>query len=487
LGARTRLRRLISPGRVERIALWCFVAASVLLRVILAVVNHDANDDHMAVVDFIITHARLARIGECFECGQAQFYHSLVARTVQLLGLTGQRETYHSVGQVYTLAAGLATLAAGCALIREATSDERLRLRAFALFACNPALVELSVQASNDGFAVCFGSLCIWLTIRLTRVALSEPLALSRVLWPAYSVIAAGLSKANGVVIFLATALVFLARVAAPSLRAGLRWNALAALGIVTVPAIVLFLAFGPYVPSYEVRGSPFALGVAESGGLPKFCEPTPAREDEAWQYPGVLSICDGYLTFKIADVVRQPYITIGSDDYSGARTSLWTQLYARSHFLYFENWPASWRMLTPPIIWLGRLSMIAGLLTLAITAYGFAAALYRLLVPPSIGGWIDRLWSPEGAVVVFGLGLLASSAWLNAVHRDSANMKAIYVYPAILCAAWSFVRGAALLAERRRPFKQPIVADRFVGGSVFVNCVLYLTQIAMLTWKLAF
>jgi hypothetical protein len=473
--------------RYERVALWFFVAASIVLRVWLAVVNRDANDDHMSVAGYIVSNGKLPHMGDCFECFQALLYHSLVARTIQVLGLTGRYDTYHSIGQVYALLAGLVTLAAGALLIVDATADARLRLRALALFACNPALVTLSVQATNDSFSTAFGSLCVWLMVRLTRVALTARLSITQVSWPCYAAILGGLSKGTGVVIYLGAAVLFAARAVAPDLGKGLRRNAWLALSLAVVPALVLFIAFGPYVYNYHARGSPFALGVAESGGLPKFCEPTPARRDEAWEYPGILSVCDGYLTFKIADVVRQPYITIGTDDYSGARTSLWTQIYARARFLFFEQWPPTWRLLSPEVIWTGRLAMLFGLLTMAVTGYGFFDALRHVALPPSLRGWIDRLWSPEGAIAVFGLAMLASSAWLNAVHRDSANMKAIYLYPAVLCAVWSFVRGATLLHDRPWIFGRSERADGFVGDAVFVNCVLYLTQISMLAWKLAF
>ena len=47
---------------------------------------------------------------------------------------------------------------------------------------------------------------------------------------------------------------------------------------------------------------------------------------------PGLTSVVDGLLTFRYVDLLRHPRNTQGRRVYPRHRTSVWTQVYARTH-----------------------------------------------------------------------------------------------------------------------------------------------------------
>jgi hypothetical protein len=373
-------------------------------------------------------------------------------------------------------------LLAGRRFIWETTADRRVRSWALALLCCSAPLAGISVQATNDTFAILFASLALLLTAQLARIAPPAPLPLANVALLSGACILAALSKGSGLVVFAAIMALFVWRTLTRIAHTDERGPNLAALAILCLPFFALVPLAGQYVETYRASGTPLALNVSKNAP-PGLCAPVMPTEIGALDRPGVLSVCDGFFTFKLGEILRQPYVNGAPNDFTGARTSVWTQLYARSYFLFFEQWPARWSGTQPQIVALGRATLSLGLLPTAIALAGFVPGLASFATERRLA---VRVWSESGALVVPGLAMLAGFVALNYQYRDYASMKAIYLFPVIFSAIWCFERGAtgirsALAARGVRPN----AVENVIGAGVFALCSLYVVSLGLLAWKL--
>src|SRR6056297_2660208 len=75
--ARLGLKRMPSLDHA-RLRRWILLPA-IALRVVLALVNTDANDNHLAVVEIIVAENRLPDLEEAFQAYHSKLYHATVA------------------------------------------------------------------------------------------------------------------------------------------------------------------------------------------------------------------------------------------------------------------------------------------------------------------------------------------------------------------------------------------------------------------------
>ena len=116
---------------------------------------------------------------------------------------------------------------------------------------------------------------------------------------------------------------------------------------------------------------------------------------------PGVQSIVDGYLTFRILDLVRDPQITNGAKIEQEHRTSVWTQLYARANFAQFEQHPKSWLTKDPNVMAIAKCSFVLGLLPLLFLLAGLARGSLRSM--RAILSWVGpKKNEPEALAWIF-------------------------------------------------------------------------------------
>jgi hypothetical protein len=154
---------------------------------------------------------------------------------------------------------------------------------------------------------------------------------------------------------------------------------------------------------------------------------------------PGVTSIVDSLLTFRFLDMLINPVITNDPHKYPQHRTSLWSQLYGRTHFAHFDAWPPSWQLpqgrwqWATHLVWnLGRLIFVCALfptilLLAAMWRRIVAAILSVIRAQPSslqLGEWLLDL-------SVFGY--IAFIVAYSLQYRDFSVMKAIFIYPGLL------------------------------------------------------
>ena len=135
--------------------MWAAVILGVVFRLGGAVVNTEANDDHMQVIRVLSTERRIPAPDEFWESFQPLLYHATVASAlVALPELPPGRDT--KVAQGISCAAGLLTLFILSAFVRRLNVSESIADVAIALASLNAALISVSIQATNDAFVILF-------------------------------------------------------------------------------------------------------------------------------------------------------------------------------------------------------------------------------------------------------------------------------------------------------------------------------------------
>jgi hypothetical protein len=160
---------------------------------------------------------------------------------------------------------------------------------------------------------------------------------------------------------------------------------------------------------------------------------------------PGILSVQDGFFTFKFIDLLRHPRIENGPA-YLSSRTSLWTQLYGRAYSVHFDNWPYSWSTTGEQGFPLSRAIYILALLPTLLLLVGAAMEIFLTLK-----SLIKR--NPAlAAETNYGLTALIFSGFVLFIilyaleYRDYSVMKAIFLYPAMLAFPLLFLRAGERL-----------------------------------------
>ena len=425
-----------------------FVLA-VAVRLGLAAVNREANDPHIEVISMFADTGAFPGPGELVAGYHPKLYHWVCATLIRLLSI-GSIPARVVLSQFVNVAAGAATLWYFRTFLRRLELPRRLEFLAFALFALGPDLVGINAQATNDSFVILFSTAAITSTWLLVRDGGRFHLALM-VLWTGLAI----LSKGSGWVVFAAE----LAILSAAALQGGAPAARRHGTSLLVLAAVILSTApfIGPYFSHAVEYGTPFVLNVPKDPP-PSFLERTIVNR------PGVTSIADSYLTFRFLDLLETPYITQDMAWYPLHRTSLWSQLYGRWNSSRFPQYPPSWASTGPVVVALTRALFVFALFPLSLVFLGLGKEL--------AASWGVRRGSKESLIfVVFAAGFVAMILKLTYEYRYFFTMKAIYVYPALLCAIRFFVVGyqAAFAGPDRRDG-----ARRLFDAAIGVLVVLY-------------
>jgi hypothetical protein len=453
-----------------------FFLISVALRLAMVIINRQANDNHMEVVSLILSTKELPIKADCEECFSPKLYHGIVALAIQAIGWTKElvyRQTV--VAQFINFLAGIVTLAiAGIFILGFPIRNDRFKIVSFALVAFNPPLIGISSQATNDAFAILFSTAAIYLTYVYFQK--QKPWILAVVL---LMVLLGISSKTN-------------AWVTAAIIAAALAIRALVQKGprIKNILAVVLFLILvltlsilnplNQWITNARVYGSPILLNI------PKPPPPDLFQQTSAGK-PGILSVADGFFTFKFISLMEHPR---NENDFvlSSApfRTSLWTELYASAHSIHFINWPSTWFtsgdqdfFLTRGIFLLAFLPTLLLLIGALMEAFTVCKSILKM----------DR---PTIQSKSFGLFALTFFGYLLFLviyayqYRQYGVMKAIFIYPGLLSFpvlfwnAWSYLEGRISNQLGRFSALIPI-------GTILL-CLFYtldvVTMIIQLYWK---
>jgi hypothetical protein len=419
-------------AQASRFYWWIVVLVFLLaagLRGALAVFNREANDNHYEVIELILEGRTGLTMADCHECFHPKLFYYVCAAMIRAGGLANEPSRIVA-GQLLNALAGMVTLGFVFVALNRLQLQPKWRLWTFALIALNPRLIAIHGQLSNDSFAILFGTGAIFLTLKLLQspslgLAVATQLVLSFAL----------MTKGTTWVVAIAMVIVFLVRALLEESKQ------LSRLFVV----LYLVTALNGWA-SVELAGYDFEhYDIYANKGR---WQPLYIWEKTQVGRPGVQSIVDGYLTFRLADLLRDPQITNGVVIQQAHRTSVWTQLYARANFAQFEQHPRSWLTTNPNVMHVARCSIVLGLLPLLFLLVG--------LVRSGIGSLLAwRRWGvPQSndyagffcALVCFGY--IAFMIKFTADYRDFAAMKLIYMFPGVLPFAFVLADGMQTLTD---------------------------------------
>jgi len=147
------------------IAFTIILLGAILIRIQLALYNQQSNDPHLPVTRYIIRHNELPQKNECWECFQPKLYYSSLAYLYQYTGLVdnADRDAQKVVAQLINAAAGSVTLVIiWLFLRRQKDIRDEARILVFSIWAFNPQLIGINIQATNDTLLILFCTLAIY-------------------------------------------------------------------------------------------------------------------------------------------------------------------------------------------------------------------------------------------------------------------------------------------------------------------------------------
>jgi hypothetical protein len=408
-----------------------------LLRVALALVNLEANDNHLEVIIPIADENRIPGREEIEGEGfQPKLYHVTVAAVWKTFSVSSLPIRTRAA-QLVSCAAGIATLWLALMFLKShAWGSPKVGCLSFALVALNPGLIGINAQATNDSFVILFANLALY-----SGYHFFEKRRVRDFIGMTTASILAPLSKGNGLVVCMAILIVFaIALLRERSGEARTRGQTLLYGSIFVVGFVLVVPRAGLYWEHYRRYGSPFVNPI-----LPA---PFPNAFEKTFVYkPGVTSIMDSLVTFRLYDLLRNPVSTTDGEKYPLHRTSLWSQLYGRAHFAHFDAWPPSWRLpndggqrVASLVQNLGRLIFLAALfptMLLLVATWKRNVSTVRWFAGvkgshASLGDWL---------LYLSVLGYLAFIVVYSLRYRDYAVMKAIFILPGLLGFLMLFAR----------------------------------------------
>jgi hypothetical protein len=442
-------------------------AAAIILRALLAYVNFEANDPHWQVSEIIMKEGRLPDKDECFECFQPKLYHGFVAQIWKNYFPSSDLNDRIKIAQWINACAGILTILIVWMFLRRLSVGNAAKLTAFSLIALNPCLIAINAQATNDSFAILFGTAALY-CLYLFFVS-----AKRRYFWGlAVFAIFTALSKGTGLVLCVGIIAAFAIKCISSSGRpSSPPKNFLSYLLIFMTLFFTVVPFAGEYYQRYRRHGSPFVTN--------KVIEPPPHLFKETYILrPGTTSIAGTFFTFRLADLLKHPFVTNDFPISSPHRTSLWSQLYGRTHFVFFDQWPPMWYSVHPTILNLGRLAFLLALLPTVV----LVLQLLRNTV-----GHVRALLERRGKRFsqrhdwIFDLVLwlnLVFIVYLNYLYRDFSWMKSIYIFPALLCAAYLLAKGFDTVYNVSR-------RTHLIVANVTALLLVYVLIISALIYKL--
>jgi len=457
---------------------WLFRSSSILmltfaigavLRLWLAIVNTEANDNHLPVIRTIAFDHRVPAREEAWEAFQPKLYHTTVALLWQLVP-NATSLTLIRIAQLVSCAAGILTLAVILHFLRERRLRPVVSLLTFGSVALSPALIGSAAQATNDSFVILFATLTLYFGARFfARWQRRDliPLVLSAVL--------AGVSKGNGLVVIVAVLTTFGLAIVWPALAAPTpnRRSAFlygGAFALVVLPAVWFI---GPYASFERQYGTPFVTNWTPSS--------RPSLVHETYvDRPGLTSIAHGLFTFRFVDLLQHPVSTAHPTNYPRHRTSLWTRVYAQTHAARFEGWPRSWRSTAAAVLDLNRVLFVLGMIPTTLLAVGVVSTA-RSLVRHGQDRAASILW------LVALAGYMAFVAVYSIRLRDYSSMKGLFVLPAALAGAALLSAGISSVltwSERGRRHRRVFARSLLTGFAILL--ITYAADISLLVRDLS-
>ena len=404
---------------------------SIGLRIGLVSVNREANDPHDEVITYIIENNALPEKDDCWECFQPKLFHYTTAKILQIPLLEEARTDQSDMVlqlEIINLIASIFILITIAVFIHQLpVGNENLKLISFALVALNPKLIGINAQFTNDTFAILFSSLALYFT---SRYLMKQKWSLF-LLMIVFTIL--GIStKTNVWVIAIAIFMSLLVK-AWTGKEKFMRIFLIAMLYAISTLTISTLNPLNQYIHNMKEHDAPVLLNM-EKKEFPNYFHKTEVGR------PGILSIYDGFFSFRYFDLLQHPLIEVG-ESYTPTRTSLWTMLYARTHSLHFSNYPETWAAEGEKGFNLSRAIFIFALPPTILILFGFLLEIFYTL--KSFFKRDKNLSSNhlDGLSAITFFGYVSFIIIYALSYRDFSVMKPVFMYPAILFLPVFFMR----------------------------------------------
>jgi hypothetical protein len=335
------------------------------------------------------------------------------------------------------------------------------------LVALNPKLIGIYAQATNDSFVIMFSTATLYSIYYFFKTKKSKYFIGLTI----FSILA-GLSKGNGLILFFGILFVFILKLIAEKKFLLHPNNYLPQITIFSFIYLLIVPVCGQYYYNYREFGSPFTINIKEYP-FPHFFQKT------YYSRPGVTSIASSYFTFRIIDMVKHPTITNDTFNYPLHRTSLWSQLYGRTHFIFFDFWPPRWQTSNTRILNIGRATLIVALIPTFILLLEIFKAICRRTINIVKSDFKFVAEENDWIFDIFLFGYILFILSYTLIHRDFATMKAIFIFPVLLSVINLFSKGFYHICKQ---YAKSISVLDLLFGILFI---LYFLNIIYLIFNL--
>lgn len=440
---------------------------AISLRFFLALVNNDSNDNHFEVIKIIQNENRIPVKSDCNECYHPKFFHlfsAVILKSLPFLDIQYQI----IVVQLINSLAGIITLYIIYLFLNKLIVDDQIKIIGFSLLAFNPKFLGINVQITNDSFVILFSTASIFFMYNFLKYHRKASFYFMIVF-----VVLSGLTKGNGIVVVGVLSLILLIRLFMCLYAHLERKKYILSLVLLWVYYLAIVPFFGQYIHNFVVYKDPFTLNVE------KFFN-TNAPDGVFPNRPGYTSFAQSFLTFRFIDLFRHPQISNYSI-YPLHRTSLWTQLFGRTHFVHFDNWPPSWQASSDVVLNLGRIIFLLAIIPTIIFLYGFLFQAGLIVNPTmknikyTLKNNNELLFFTSTALFFFFIIIFTYS------YRDFSAMKAIYIFPGLIGFFYIFIFGfhKILLILKNRHIKN------FISFLMILLCLFYILDSSILILQL--
>ncbi|HEX5003273.1 MAG TPA: phospholipid carrier-dependent glycosyltransferase [Bacteroidia bacterium] len=433
------------------------------LRLMLCLLNREANDNHMEAIALIADNKSIPESWECAECFQPKAFYLLSAGILIGANITDPTARIITI-QLLNLVFSFFILLFVWKYLRSKSFSDGITLLIFSMVALNPSLAGINAQITNDTIVILMGTGAIYYLDKFIQSGNRKDgwlLGLFVLLSPVV--------KGSGIVLvacvfFVLAVRAFLgtAEKRKPLIKAGC-WLA------VTLLVVVPFA--GGYYSSYVKYGTPFSTGIGPKANVKQETQ----KEVFHWR-PGYRSLREGFLTFRLAGMLQQPYINNDTYTYPLHRTSLWSQLYGRTFFMHFDQHPPSWQNRSPVLLNAGRLALVLGLIPALLLFVGVVLSVTTLWTTYSfrLKQYIQKA---EWHHLVFIAAYIAFIMLYARSYPDFSTMKSIFIFPAIPAFCYAMARGMSAVRSAS--------VTKLISAAIIVLLLVHVYDISFLIRQL--
>lgn len=434
-----------------------------LLRFLLGAINSQSNDDHFEVISIIMSEKRIPVYEDCRECFQPKLYHLSAALILKIFPSCSLPIQIRIAQFINVIAGGITLYFAYLFLIGLPFSN-KLKAICFSLISLNPRLIGINAQATNDSFVILFSTACLYFTFQYFYYG-----SVNNFLNMVISAILAGLSKGNGLVLFPTILAMFIYRIIFKVKNVEVsRTNQLLFIMIIFFLYLLCVPYFGQYYEKYVKFGDPFIIN-QEKNPKPHFIKRTYVNR------PGVTSIFDSYLTFRIFSLLKTPSIPLDNNKYPLHRTSLWAQLYGRAHFVHFAPWPPGWQTRSRLVQSIGRCIFLLALIPSLFMMVGAIKTIISVFRDIYIKfRYKNKLkYNVKFLFIIVFMAYIFFIIAYSIQYRDFSSMKVIFIFPGILAFLYLLIDGMDFFYQRFSNRKKLIYClDKLLISLLMLYCI---------------